>query len=428
MENKLKNSLKNQMLKISLIPLLFLTLIIGGVSVSSLYKSQVNQVRAEMENDANLIVLLYDEVYDGEFSFSNDENGEDIIIYKGAQKITGDDTMLDALGEKLEIEISLFYHDTRIMTTLKNSNGLKAVGTKAAPLVKREALETGSEVFYNDVTVYDTKCFAYYKPLISTDGTVYGMIGVCRPADAVRSEVIANIWPIAVACIILAIIFSMIMVRYIKKVSARIERIDSFMNSLANGDFDVSMPREIMAQDDEIKRLATDGKIMAKAIKDLVEYDSLTGLTNRRFGEKKLNDIRNRADNTGEKYCVAIADIDYFKKVNDTYGHEIGDEVLKAVTVKLQEGMRGNGFAARWGGEEFLLAFSPMDLESATKVAEGIHESIRSVMIPKTDKNLTMSFGITEAKLHEKIDDTIRRADDYLYEAKGGGRDKIVSK
>ena len=427
-QEKLKNSLRAQILKVTLVPLILMTIIIVAISSSTLYRAMVQQVQEEMQKDADLIVMLYDEIFTGDFSVGTDEDGTEILIYKGDRKITGEDEAFEELAHILNIDISLFYQDTRILTTLRNADGKTAAGTKAAAVVKRDVIENGEPTFYSDVTVYDNESFAYYKPLYAADGTVFGMVGVCRSSAEVRSDARNHIWPIVLAVAIMAVIVALITVWYIRKITDRIASINKFMNSMANGDFDITMPADISSKDDEIKKLANDGKQMARSIKKLVEYDALTDIANRRYAEKQLLEVKTRCQNNGMHFCVCIGDIDFFKKVNDTYGHEMGDEILKQVAAKLKAGIHGHGMVARWGGEEFLLIFYEMDMAEAGKLLESILDSIRTIYVPNTDRQITMSFGLTQADNWESRDLTVKRADDNLYEAKASGRNQIIAK
>ena len=167
---------------------------------------------------------------------------------------------------------------------------------------------------------------------------------------------------------------------------------------------------------------------MAGSLKKLVEYDALTELNNRRSADKKLEEIRVKAVEMGNKYCVCISDIDFFKKVNDTYGHEMGDVILKSVADKLKAGMVGKGFSARWGGEEFLLIFENRELDIARRELSMIMDEVRTIYIPDTDRQITMSFGLTALVPGETTDETLKRADDNLYEAKETGRNQIICK
>jgi diguanylate cyclase (GGDEF)-like protein len=423
-----KNSLKHQMLKITLIPLVIMTVILVSVSVSGLYKVTSDKTKEELIRDADLAMYVFDTVYAGDYWAEDADGDGELEMYKGEQPINGENTIVDDLADRLEIDITIFYKDIRLLTTLKDDKGNRAIGTNASVIVKNDVLKTGQSKFYSNVLVYDEKSYAYYKPIVGDDGNLNGMIAVSRSQKSVKKEMLWYTIPIMLTCIITACIMGYIMVFFHKRLANRISRMDKYMNTLANGEFDVDIPRELMERDDEIKRLATDGKRMARSIKNLVECDALTGLNNRRFGEKKLEDIRIRSVAQGSKFCICISDIDFFKKVNDTYGHEMGDEVLKNVAEKLKAGMVGKGIAARWGGEEFLLIFENRELDIARRELSIIMDDIRTIWIPNTDRQITMSFGLTALEPGEDIDTTLKRADTNLYEAKENGRNQIVCK
>ncbi|SFH85951.1 diguanylate cyclase (GGDEF) domain-containing protein [Pseudobutyrivibrio sp. OR37] len=422
-----KNSLKRQMLKMTLIPLTLMTVAIVAVSVSIVRKSITDQIRKELINDADLVAFIFDQYYVGDFRLVETENGE-VEIYKGEQRLNGENTLMAKFSKMLNIEVSIFYEDTRILTTLSDAEGNSAMGTKVATVVKNDVLDTGQPVFYDNVIVYNTKSFAYYKPFTGADGSIMGMIGVCRSGEDVKHHIIRYILPVIGICIVVAVFFGIIMVRFNKKLAERIFKMDRYMNKLSNGEFDSEMPRELLQEDDEIKSLANDGKKMARALKNLVEFDALTELNNRRSADKRLEEIRVKMVEMGMKYCVCIADIDFFKKVNDTYGHEMGDEVLRKVAGKLKKGMVGKGFAARWGGEEFLLIFDNRELDIAKRELSIIMDDIRTIYVPDTDRQITMSFGLTAMIPGESTDEALSRADANLYEAKEGGRNQIVCK
>ncbi len=425
---KYGNSLRTQMLKMTLVPLMLMTLIIAAFSGSGIYQTILKNTKEELQRDANLAIFLYDSMYKGDF-WTEDSDGDGVYeMYKGSERINGDYTTLDDLAQMLDIEITIFFKDMRILTSLKDVNGTRAMGTQASAVVKRDVLEEGNQEFYSNVQVYENKSFAYYEPLRDSDGNIYGMIGVCRSQEAVNDELMSHMWPIILACVLTALIIGIVMMRYNSKLGNRIHQMDGFMNTLANGDFDEEMPRVITAEDDEIKHLAIDGKRMARALKKLVEYDALTDLNNRRYAERRLEDDRIRMVETGMKFCLCISDIDFFKKVNDTYGHEMGDIILKQVSDTLREGMVGKGFAARWGGEEFLLIFENRELDLANRELNIIMENIRKIYVPHTNRQITMSFGITAMAVGETVDDTLGRADANLYEAKENGRNQIVCK
>ncbi|SHI93864.1 diguanylate cyclase domain-containing protein [Pseudobutyrivibrio xylanivorans] len=427
-KKKFSNSLNSQMLRVTLIPLTLMAIIIVSVSVSGLYQLVANKTKEELIRDAQLAQYVLNSVYVGEYWAEDADGDGEPEMYKGEQRINGDDMMVDDLANMLEIEISVFYNDVRLITTLKDSNGNRATGTSASVIVKKEVLEDGASKFYSNVMVYDKKSYAYYMPLVSEAGKTEGMIAVSRSQESVKQELLQYIFPICVTCGLTAFLMGYIMVYFNRKLAGRIRKMDKYMNTLADGNFDVDMPRELMLEDDEIKHLANDGKRMAKAIQMLVDFDALTELNNRRYADKKLEEIRIKSVERGMKYCLCISDIDFFKKVNDTFGHEMGDYVLKKVAEKLKAGMIGKGMAARWGGEEFMLIFENRELDIARRELEIIMDEVRTIWVPDSDRQITMSFGLTALEPGEDIDDALKRADDNLYQAKESGRNQIICK
>ena len=428
MKKKLRNSLNTQMLRVTLIPLTLMAIIIISVGISGLYQLMSNETEDELIRDAKMAQYVLDEVYAGEYWAEDADGDGEIEMYKGNQRINGEYTMIDDLANLLEIDISLFYNDIRLITTLKDSQGNRATGTSASVIVKKDVLNGGESRFYNNVLVYDKKSYAFYSPIRSEDGNIEGMIAVSRSQESVKQELLQYIFPICVTCILTALLMGFVVVYFNRKLAVRISKMSKYINTLADGNFDNDIPREVMVEDDELKHLANDGRRMAKAIQTLVEYDALTGLNNRRYADKKLAEIRIRAVELGIKYCVCISDIDFFKKVNDTFGHEMGDEVLRRVAEKLKAGMVGKGIAARWGGEEFLLIFDGRELDIARRELELIMNEVRTIWVPDSDRQITMSFGLTALQPGEDIDDALKRADDNLYQAKEGGRNQIVCK
>lgn len=123
-----------------------------------------------------------------------------------------------------------------------------------------------------------------------------------------------------------------------------------------------------------------------------------------------------------------MCDIDYFKKVNDNYGHEAGDEVLKSVSGILKKHMTKDGFAIRWGGEEFILCFINDDESTTYKKLVSIMNEVRNLCVCYEDYKIkvTMTFGIAKGDVLKSVDEIIKIADDKLYSGKENGRNQIV--
>jgi diguanylate cyclase (GGDEF)-like protein len=153
--------------------------------------------------------------------------------------------------------------------------------------------------------------------------------------------------------------------------------------------------------------------------------DHLTGLANRRRFERQLEREVGRTLRYNRHFCLLLLDIDHFKNVNDSHGHDAGDETLRLLAKTLQAETRGIDLAARIGGEEFAVILPETDLEGGADVAERLREAITRAEIPLVG-NITASFGVAEFPLCAATGrELIALADAALYEAKRKGRDRI---
>ncbi len=152
--------------------------------------------------------------------------------------------------------------------------------------------------------------------------------------------------------------------------------------------------------------------------------DALTGVSNRSHLDKTLLDESVRSDRFKHSLGLIILDIDHFKKINDTFGHQAGDKVLKEFAALLLSSCRATETVGRWGGEEFLIICPETDLSGLEVLAEHMRMKIEAHHFPDVDK-VTASFGITCRRVNEPIDTSISRADQALYDAKHSGRNRV---
>jgi diguanylate cyclase (GGDEF)-like protein len=187
---------------------------------------------------------------------------------------------------------------------------------------------------------------------------------------------------------------------------------------------------------DLLARIATSaGLAIAKLqvfeqAQNLATHDGLTGLINHRQFQSALKDEITRAIRYGEPLSLALCDIDFFKKINDTYGHPFGDVVLREIASKLQTNIRqGIDIAARYGGEEFALILVKTDGATAAETIERIRQNLADSTYTSPhgeDLHVTMSFGIAVYGTHAKqLDQLISKADKALYRAKENGRNRV---
>jgi diguanylate cyclase (GGDEF)-like protein len=165
------------------------------------------------------------------------------------------------------------------------------------------------------------------------------------------------------------------------------------------------------------------------ALKEASTHDALTGLANRRLIMDRLREEADRASRFGHAFVVAMVDVDYFKRINDTLGHDVGDRVLVAIGQTMQAGLREYDLCGRWGGEEFLLLLPQTVLDDALGVVERIHQSIRELRFDEDGAALTITASIGVAGHHagDSYVQTLKRADDALLEAKRRGKDCFLS-
>ena len=164
---------------------------------------------------------------------------------------------------------------------------------------------------------------------------------------------------------------------------------------------------------------------MEEELKQMAEMDYLTGLYNRIRFESALEYEFNRNRRYGDTFSLVMLDIDHFKLVNDTYGHDAGDTILKTFADLLQNAIRTTDIIARWGGEEFMLLLPNSDTEQARHIAEKLRETIARTPFPKVG-HMTASLGVCEIKEGFEMSDLLKYVDDALYKAKRQGRDCIV--
>lgn len=421
------NGLGDKMLALAVLPILVLGIVLMVVSMQTFSDKMEGHVRKEMTQQTKLILKILDENYPGEFSLNKDVKGN-YHIYKGGKDITKDTEFIDNMKEIMGVEVTLFCQDVRLQTTLRDTKGRLFINTAVSSVITKDVLKKKKAHFYRSTTnVGDERYFAYYEPIFLEDGTCFGMVGVCRKATDIEKNIRMAVRPILLLSIAAIFVIGAISISYTRILTKRIRILQQFMKKLTKDDFEAEMPAGLLKVEDEIGDLARSGKKMQESIRRQVEYDEMTQLYNRRYGDKNLLKMKVQMQISGIKYCVAIGDIDFFKKVNDNYGHEAGDEVLIHVARVLKEQLLANGFVCRWGGEEFLIVIESHTIEQAEHILQSILDTLRNQTITYQEQQIrvTMSMGLVSVKAEDEIDDILRCADQKLYEAKENGRDQI---
>lgn len=167
-------------------------------------------------------------------------------------------------------------------------------------------------------------------------------------------------------------------------------------------------------------------------IKREAERDALTGALNRKALERVLDKLSAAAANGGNPFSMLVADIDHFKHFNDSYGHLLGDEVLKRVVQTMHQEVRGGDYIARYGGEEFMILLPETPLHGALTVAEAIRHAVEQIVLVRRStkerlSHVTISVGVGEYHPLEDSTTFVERVDTALYRAKREGRNRIAA-
>ena len=177
--------------------------------------------------------------------------------------------------------------------------------------------------------------------------------------------------------------------------------------------------------EEEVSNRTAELIVANEKLERTVREDRLTGLQNRASAMERLRMEFLRLKRTARAYAVLFIDIDNFKQINDSYGHEAGDRVLQRVAEAIKATLRETDFVARFGGEEFLAIFPETDAASALAIAEKIRCGVGERIFPGV-RRVTISVGVTAADVNDvSEDDAVRRADAALYRAKGDGRNTV---
>lgn len=181
---------------------------------------------------------------------------------------------------------------------------------------------------------------------------------------------------------------------------------------------------------------ATAGEIQGlraelERVRQEASTDTLTGIPNRRAFDAALREAAQAARDGAGELCLALVDIDHFKRVNDAHGHLVGDRVLRLIAAQLKASMKGRDFVARYGGEEFAIVLPETPARGALAAAEGVRSTIERSRMKRADTGepigtITVSIGVARYRQGEAQDDFTRRCDEALYAAKREGRNRVA--
>ena len=421
---KKRSKLRASMLRAILLPVLIFGICIIICSVRQTESSVYQEVESGLENVAQMTMYLYEETYPGDYAYDSASK----TLYKGGKKVEGASKFLEHYKECSGTDVTIFYKDVRVITTIKDKNGDPIVGTRINSIVKKEVYEGRQAHFYSKSTIENENYFSYYCPLFDENDQCVGMVFAGKPSDYVDWIVWKSVVPILLLVLLSMIILIFVIWNYADHLNRAFRQLQRFLGNVEEGDFTVELSEMLTKRKDEIGQMAGTAVRMQHSLRDLVQRDSLTGLYNRHYGEIWMKQVKEEAKDTGEPFSIAIADIDFFKKFNDCYGHDCGDMVLRKVSELLQTQVGRQGYVSRWGGEEFLIIFKRFALEESVNFAEEIREKLHRTELRYHNDgfHVTLTIGVAAGDSEKSIESMVKCADCALYEGKRNGRDQVV--
>lgn len=205
----------------SVIPLLVLALIITVFSYYAVKQAMHTEVHIELRNTAENVMMMYDLLYPGDYYL---EGTNSYDFYKGTQNLTDDHSIVDRLKADTQTDVTIFYQDTRILTTICNTEGRRITGTGAGALVIQDVLFSGQPHFYTNTEINGQQYFAYYTPLRNSDGSIVGMIYAGKPCTEVNAAVRRAVLPIILIAICSMAVVSLISSSYTRKLTNALQK------------------------------------------------------------------------------------------------------------------------------------------------------------------------------------------------------------
>ena len=411
-----KQRLVYSILRLSVLPITILGIILTAYSQSSVREGMIFEVEKNLSGIAHNLISLYNMMDTGDFSY------EDGRIMKGETDFTSDYRLLDDVKNDTGADVTIFIGDVRCLTTLVNKEGKRLTRTRVNDVVRKIVLEDGEDYFSQNVDVVGASYFGYYVPIRNDEGRVIGISFAGKSVKSIHTSINYMMQGNLIICLFVILLAGFLCNISAQRMVATIHGIKNYLARLAHGDFSHKMPEQVLERKDELGEMGEYALSVGYSLEEMVSRDPLTKLLNRRAGRIQLE------HRMGQKcFTIVMGDIDFFKNVNDTYGHEMGDEVLCYIAGELREMVSDIGFCVRWGGEEFLIGYDG----EASFMQEMLYRFQKTLQKKKfchekKEFTVTMTFGVAEYGREEDFEKTIERADELLYYGKEHGRNQIV--
>jgi diguanylate cyclase (GGDEF)-like protein len=254
------------------------------------------------------------------------------------------------------------------------------------------------------------------------------MVAALMPVSQLRSYPWITVFVLLTAMLLVVLGAHFWCYRRSLQLTAATQKLASSLELISGGTLSNTVPPDLLAREDEFGVLAHAVVDMQSALRELVERDALTGLYNRRFCQKRLRNAFEKTRGANEVLSIALGDIDFFKKFNDTYGHDCGDFVLSTTAQLIQDQVKDYGFCSRWGGEEFLIVLNAGTYAQHQELMQALVGTISENKVTYHEHTLSVSitFGLLDTAHCSDIDEALSKVDHLLYKGKNTGRNRLV--
>ena len=289
MEKKTRSSIYKKIPAMAILPILVFGLLVLFICSARFNSVMHEKVEDELKNIAGTVITTYDMVYPGEYKYVEYENIA--ALFKGEEEITGNFKLVDEFKEVTGAEITIFYKDTRMITTIMDSQGERLLGSGANSVICRDVLDKKEAKFYEGVDIGEGTYYAYYMPILNAQGGCVGMIAVAKDAQVVKELVVKAIFPIIFVVLLGMLAAGFIAYRYAKNLAVAMGNLQKALANVAKGELSREPHYSVMERNDEISDMGRSVISMQKSLHVLIERDVLTELYNRRCANQRLKKI-----------------------------------------------------------------------------------------------------------------------------------------
>lgn len=414
-----QKSIRQILNRLVVLPVICLGVIILALSIWFIYGAIVTETEDGLKNLSHALMEKCNVMAEGDYSL------QDGILYKGDVSLENNEEIVDSVKKVSGVDATIFWNDIRVQTTIRSEEGKRIIGTKASKEVTDRVLKNGEEYFFSHIQIDESYYYGYYIPMKNSDGSIVGMIFVGKSSKLMVNTILHMVFWISAVVISIIIVGMVLSLKYAGEMVYSLTEIRKFLENVSQGDLECRIDERLLARKDELGEMGRFAQRLQTSILKLIGTDPLTGLYNRRSCNEALEKAVEEYKKDGKKCIIVIGDIDDFKRLNDTYGHLAGDQVLKVLSEVLMKHMEGKGIAARWGGEEFMLIYKEGEPEEEV---EQMLQKIRETRISYKNHimQVTMTFGISVFRPDDTIEAVIKRADERLYWGKENGKNQVV--